>query len=156
MLLTVPTTEYSRQIRSYRDEFLECADSMDGTGGLEQFDDPQDWIEYLQKHKDHQAKEKTTLAVVFSFVLFGELRGVEPERAEGSGGAFRSEHARGARRTADLPQAETQNPLRSFLSPKSEKFIKDKDNRQNINHQQDFFFALIADSLSVIIASAQL
>lgn len=54
MLLTVPTTEYSRQIRSYRDEFLECADSMDGTGGLEQFNDPQDWIEYLQKHKDPQ------------------------------------------------------------------------------------------------------
>ena len=37
MLLTVPTTEYSRQIRSYRDEFLECADSMDGTGGLVEF-----------------------------------------------------------------------------------------------------------------------
>ena len=27
--------------------------------------------------------------------------GIEPERAEGSGGAFRSEHAQGTRRTAD-------------------------------------------------------
>ena len=54
MVLTEPTTEYSRQIQSYRKEFLECGDSMDGTGDLRQFDDPRDWIDYLDKHKDPQ------------------------------------------------------------------------------------------------------
>ena len=44
--------EYSEQIRAYRQEFLDSGDSMDGTGGLRQFDDPQDWIDYLARHKD--------------------------------------------------------------------------------------------------------
>ena len=52
MKLTEPTTEYSRQIRAYRKEFLDCGDSMDGTSGLRRFEDPSDWIEYLNSHKD--------------------------------------------------------------------------------------------------------
>ena len=54
MVLIEPTTEYSRQIQSYRKEFLDCGDSMDGTGDLRKFDDPRDWIDYLDKHKDPQ------------------------------------------------------------------------------------------------------
>jgi hypothetical protein len=34
MKLIEPTTEYCRQIRAYRKEFLGCGDSMDGTHGL--------------------------------------------------------------------------------------------------------------------------
>ena len=34
MKLIEPTTEYCRQIRAYRKEFLDCGDSMDGTHGL--------------------------------------------------------------------------------------------------------------------------
>ena len=52
MKLTEPTMEYERQIRAYRKEFLDCGDSMDGTGALERFDDPCDWIAYLNRHKD--------------------------------------------------------------------------------------------------------
>ena len=52
MKLIEPTKDYCQQIRAYRKEFLECGDSMDGTGGLEQFDDPREWIDYLNKHKD--------------------------------------------------------------------------------------------------------
>lgn len=52
MILTEPTMEYARQIRAYRKEFLDCGDSMDGAGGLEKYDDPQDWIAYLDRHKD--------------------------------------------------------------------------------------------------------
>ena len=37
--------------------------------------------------------------------------GVEPERAEGSGGAFRAEHGRAARRPADLRQQMRVTPL---------------------------------------------
>ena len=54
MVLIEPTTEYSRQIQSYRKEFLDSGDSMDGTGDLRKFDDPREWIDYLEKHKDPQ------------------------------------------------------------------------------------------------------
>lgn len=50
--LVEPTAEYSRQIQEYRSEFIECGDSMDGTGDLKQFDDPEAWIDYLNKHKN--------------------------------------------------------------------------------------------------------
>ena len=52
MRLTEPTMEYSEQIRAYRQEFLDSGDSMDGTGGLIQFNDPQEWIDFLNQHKD--------------------------------------------------------------------------------------------------------
>ena len=52
MRLIEPTMEYSEQIRTYRQEFLDSGDSMDGTGGLKNFDDPQEWIDFLDKHKD--------------------------------------------------------------------------------------------------------
>ncbi len=52
MKLIEPTMEYSEQIRAYRQEFLQSGDSMDGTGGLRQFDDPGEWIGFLEKHKD--------------------------------------------------------------------------------------------------------
>ena len=52
MKLIEPTMEYSKQIRAYRQEFLDSGDSMDGTGGLRNFDDPQEWIDFLVRHKD--------------------------------------------------------------------------------------------------------
>lgn len=52
MILTEPTMEYSEQIRAYRREFMDSGDSMDGTGGLSEFDDPQEWIRFLEKHRD--------------------------------------------------------------------------------------------------------
>ena len=52
MVLMEPTAEYSRQIQAYRQAFLDSGDSMDGTGGLRNFEDPSDWISFLAKHKD--------------------------------------------------------------------------------------------------------
>ena len=52
MKLIEPTMEYDRQIRAYRQEFMESGDSMDGTGRLSKFDDPQEWIDFLAKHRD--------------------------------------------------------------------------------------------------------
>ncbi len=52
MLLIEPTMEYGEQIRAYRQEFIDSGDSMDGTGGLRKFEDPQEWIRFLAKHKD--------------------------------------------------------------------------------------------------------
>jgi len=52
MKLIEPTAEYAEEIRAYRQAFLDSGDSMDGTGGLEQFDDPLEWLGYLAKHRD--------------------------------------------------------------------------------------------------------
>ena len=52
MILMEPAAEYSRQIQAYRQAFLDSGDSMDGTGGLRNFEDPSDWIAFLAKHKD--------------------------------------------------------------------------------------------------------
>ena len=52
MMLIEPTPEYGEQIRAYRQEFVDSGDSMDGTGGLIKFDDPQEWIDFLAKHKN--------------------------------------------------------------------------------------------------------
>ena len=52
MRLIEPTIEYAQQIRAYRKEFLDSGDSMDGTGALRRFEDPQDWIEDSNKYKD--------------------------------------------------------------------------------------------------------
>ena len=52
MKLIEPTIEYSRQIQEYRQEFLDCNDSMDGTGGLKRMEDPEKWIEHCQMSKD--------------------------------------------------------------------------------------------------------
>ena len=52
MRLIEPTTEYSRQIQAYRKEFLDCGDSMDGTHGLREIEDPVKWIEHCALYKD--------------------------------------------------------------------------------------------------------
>lgn len=52
MKLIEPTIEYSRQIRAYRKEFLDSGDSMDGTSSLRRFENPEDWIEYINAHKN--------------------------------------------------------------------------------------------------------
>ncbi len=50
--LIEPTERFENQIRLYRKEFLDFKDSMDGTGGLETFESPKEWIEYSKRNKD--------------------------------------------------------------------------------------------------------
>ena len=52
MKLIEPTAEYCRQIRIYRKEFLDCGDSMDGTHGLRDIEDPAEWIKHCTLYKD--------------------------------------------------------------------------------------------------------
>ncbi len=52
MKLIEPTRAYCQEIQAYRNAFLEYGDSMDGTGDLRQFEHPEDWISYLDKHRD--------------------------------------------------------------------------------------------------------
>ena len=52
MKLIEPTVEYCRQIQAYRQEFLDCGDSMDGTDGLRRMEDPEEWVEHCRLSKD--------------------------------------------------------------------------------------------------------
>ena len=52
MNLTKPVMEYADQIRAYRRAFLDAGDSMDGTSGLRQFEDPEAWIAYVDAHSN--------------------------------------------------------------------------------------------------------
>jgi len=52
MMLIEPTIEYAEQIQAYRREFLECGDSMDGTGALRRLENPQDWIDHSYRCKN--------------------------------------------------------------------------------------------------------
>ena len=47
-----PTGEYTKQIKDYKDEFLKSGDSMDGTSALSNFDNPEEWVEYVAKNKN--------------------------------------------------------------------------------------------------------
>jgi predicted acetyltransferase len=51
LILRKPSIEYSEQIRSYRQEFLDNNESMDGTSGLRRYEDPVEWFEWLLKNE---------------------------------------------------------------------------------------------------------
>lgn len=52
MILLEPTVEYARQIKEFRRELLLCGDTMDGTGALKMYDDPERWIAFVTACKD--------------------------------------------------------------------------------------------------------
>ena len=54
MQLVEPTMAYCEQIRAYRQAFLDSGDSMDGTGGLRNFEDPKGWIAFSISCKNPQ------------------------------------------------------------------------------------------------------
>ncbi len=68
MKLIEPTMEYARQIRAYRKEFLDSGDSMDGTSKLRHFDDPGDWIAYLDSQKAPGIPDRRAPAEQYIFV----------------------------------------------------------------------------------------
>lgn len=55
MLFVRPQSEHADEIASYRREFLEAGDSMDGTGPLRRVDDP---IEYIRICRDYEDPDK--------------------------------------------------------------------------------------------------
>lgn len=52
MKLIEPASEYCQKIQAYRQAFLECGDSMDGTGGLRSFEDAEKWVLRCRKSKN--------------------------------------------------------------------------------------------------------
>ena len=53
--------EYAEQIREYRQEFLDCGDSMDGCGSLRRIEDP---YEYIQRSIDCEKEETMPAGLV--------------------------------------------------------------------------------------------
>ncbi len=49
--LLEPTMEYANEILSFRQEFLDCGDSMDGSGSLRKFEQAEDWLEEVERYK---------------------------------------------------------------------------------------------------------
>ena len=43
--LVIPDAALADEIRAYRQAFLACGDSMDGTGGLRRYGNPADWLD---------------------------------------------------------------------------------------------------------------
>ena len=69
MKLIEPIAEYCRQIQAYRQEFLDCGGSMDGTDGLRRMEDAKKWVEHcrLFKNPEH-VPEGRVPATQFIFV----------------------------------------------------------------------------------------
>lgn len=51
-VLLRPTSEYASQIIEYRQEFLDAGDSMDGTGPLRRFENPEEYIKICAEYED--------------------------------------------------------------------------------------------------------
>ena len=48
LVLIKPTAAFLREIESYRSEFANCMSWLHGAQGLKNFDDPQQWLRYLE------------------------------------------------------------------------------------------------------------
>ena len=69
MKLIEPSAEYARQIKAYRQEFLDCGSSMDGTGPLRRYDDPLEWIKTSDLYKRPETLPKGwVIATQYMFV----------------------------------------------------------------------------------------
>ena len=68
-VLILPTNEYSSQIAEYRQEFLDAGDSMDGTGPLRRFEDPEEYIKICKDYEDpDRVPSHLVLATQFFFI----------------------------------------------------------------------------------------
>ena len=54
LFLVKPSSEYANQIIEYRQEFLNAGDSMDGTGSLRRFENPEEYIKTCAEYEDAQ------------------------------------------------------------------------------------------------------
>lgn len=68
-ILIRPTSEYATEIAQYRQEFLMSGDSMDGTGPLRRFEDPEEYIKICAEYEDpKKVPSRLVPATQFFFV----------------------------------------------------------------------------------------
>lgn len=64
--LILPEAAYAEAIRSYRQEFLDARDSMDGTGALRRLADPMEWLAHVESlSRPETVPEKWVLMTQF-------------------------------------------------------------------------------------------
>ncbi len=68
MKLIEPSIGYEQQIRAYRQAFLDCGSSMDGTGGLKKYEDIPAWIRASLRGKDAAVVPGMVPATQYLFV----------------------------------------------------------------------------------------
>ena len=68
MKLIEPSIGYEQQIRAYRQAFLDCGSSMDGTGGLKKYEDIPAWIRACLRGKDAAVVPGMVPATQYLFV----------------------------------------------------------------------------------------
>lgn len=51
-MLIEPTEEYFDEVASYKREFLDAGDSMDGAGPLRRSETPEEWLRLVRTFKD--------------------------------------------------------------------------------------------------------
>ena len=69
------TSEYAGQIVEYRQEFLDAGDSMDGTGPLRRFENPEEYIKTCKEYEDPQTvPSHLVVATQFLFVRKSDNR----------------------------------------------------------------------------------
>ncbi len=51
MKLVLPSMDYADEYRSYRQEFLDRGDSMDGTGSMRRIEDPAEWLAKTESYR---------------------------------------------------------------------------------------------------------
>ena len=68
-ILIRPTSEYATQIVEYRQEFLDAGDSMDGTGPLRRFGDPEEYIKTCAEYEDKQTVPSNLVPATQLFLI---------------------------------------------------------------------------------------
>ena len=71
MKLLRPSLEHIEEIRSYRQEFLDCGDSMDGTGALRNLERPEEWLAHTKLCENAETVPEN-LVTATQFVLMRE------------------------------------------------------------------------------------
>ena len=69
-ILIRPTSEYASQIVEYRQEFLDAGDSMDGTGPLRRFENPEEYIKTCAEYEDPQTVPSHLVMAVFTNIQY--------------------------------------------------------------------------------------
>ena len=69
LILIRPTCEYASQIAEYRQEFLDAGDSMDGTGPLRRFGDPEEYIKTCAEYEDKQTVPSNLVPATQLFLI---------------------------------------------------------------------------------------
>ncbi|MBQ7670583.1 MAG: GNAT family N-acetyltransferase [Clostridia bacterium] len=75
LMLIEPTEEYLNEVASYKREFLDAGDSMDGAGPLRRSETPEEWLRLVRSFKDPETvPEKWVASTQFICVRESDRR----------------------------------------------------------------------------------